>query len=641
MIVGTAGHIDHGKSALVEALTGRTVDRLAEERRRGITIDLNFAPLVIPGEAPMGIVDVPGHEDFVRTMVAGASGIDLVLLVVDAAEGPRPQTYEHLTIVEQLGIPAGIPVITKIDLVEPDWLELVQADVAALTARSVVAFAEPALVSARTGAGLEDLRARLATACAAWRPRRTRDLFRLPIDRVFSLPGVGTVVTGTVWSGTARVGEMVRVLPGGGRARIRSIEGFGEECDEATAGHRHALGLVGVTKGEIQRGQVVVAESAPWRVTTVLDVHLAVDVRAPRPVTTRTRLRLHVGTAEILARVHPRATIVPGTSGIARLALETPALVRGGDRFVLRTYSPVTTLGGGIVLDPSPPPRAKASEAAEAPEPAGRLALLATRRPGGLPVEEVPIVLGTEPSDTDDLVAASGLARLGDVVFAPGLVAAATQRILRALAEQHRLHPADWGMSLETLRQALHVPDPVRDGSLAGLERDRAIEVKEGMVRLPSHRPQVAGGEESIDRLVAIIASHGLAAPTVAELEGMQAIPEIAATLRLAAAAGRIELVERGRYVAREALDAFTLLLRRTAEPATGVVTPARLREETGLTRKFLIPLLEWADRQGITARTGDTRRLRPHHPPIPTENADVKPTPCRHPEERSGKGSG
>jgi len=228
VIIGTAGHIDHGKSALVTALTGCAMDRLAEERRRGITIDLNFAPLRFEGLPPAGIVDVPGHEDFVRTMVAGASGIDLVLLVIDAAQGPQPQTWEHLAIVEQLRIPHGIPVITKADLADPEWVELVTADVMSRLERSPVSFEAPAIVSAVTGQGIAELRERLRARVEAYPSRTVADAFRMPIDRVFSLAGVGTVVTGTPWSGALRVGDQVRLLPAGLEARVRSLEAYGE-----------------------------------------------------------------------------------------------------------------------------------------------------------------------------------------------------------------------------------------------------------------------------------------------------------------------------------------------------------------------------------------------------------------------------
>jgi selenocysteine-specific elongation factor len=275
MIVGLAGHIDHGKSSLVAALTGRSMDRLAEERRRGITIDLNFAPLELGPGRVAGMVDVPGHEDFVRTMVAGASGIDVALLVVAADEGIMPQTVEHLTILEHLGVRAGIPVVTKADLVEAEWLELVLLDVAERLGGSAVGFGPPLAVSARTGQGLPELRERLAAQTPAARP--SADLFRMPVDRAFSVAGIGTVVTGTAWSGQVAPGDMVAVLPEGITGRVRSVEMFGQSCTRSEPGARTAVGIAGLSRDAVRRGQVLVLAGDPWRPASALDVELALD----------------------------------------------------------------------------------------------------------------------------------------------------------------------------------------------------------------------------------------------------------------------------------------------------------------------------------------------------------------------------
>ncbi|HEV8149694.1 MAG TPA: selenocysteine-specific translation elongation factor, partial [Gemmatimonadales bacterium] len=281
MIIGTAGHIDHGKSALVTALTGRAMDRLAEEKRRGITIDLNFAPLELEGLPPAGVVDVPGHEDFVRTMVAGASGIDLVLLVVDAAQGPQPQTWEHLAIVEQLGVPKGIPVITKADLADPEWLELVVAEVMERLAVSPVEFEQPAIVSAVTGQGIPELAARLRALRASHRRERPEDGFRMPVDRAFSIAGVGTVVTGTPWSGTLRPGDPVTLLPAGITGRVRSLEAYGSPVGEARPGARTAVGIAGIERAALHRGETLVDRRLAWRATSALDALLELLPSAP------------------------------------------------------------------------------------------------------------------------------------------------------------------------------------------------------------------------------------------------------------------------------------------------------------------------------------------------------------------------
>ncbi|MGH7703247.1 MAG: selenocysteine-specific translation elongation factor, partial [Gemmatimonadales bacterium] len=353
MIIGTAGHIDHGKSALVEALTGQAMDRLAEERKRGITIDLNFAPLALGGGRVAGIVDVPGHEDLVRTMVAGASGMDLLLLVVAANEGIMPQTREHLAIAEQLALPLGIPVITKADLAEPEWLELVRQEVDEWLRPSPIRFTPAIAVSAIRGDGLEELRTLIEGTTQTVAPRAADDIFRLPVDRVFSVAGIGTVVTGTAWSGAVAVGDPVRVVPGGREGRIRSIESHGRSLGTSQPGARTALGISGLERREVGRGDQLVAAGVPWTAATVVDVWVHLLPGATRVLTHRTRVRLHHGTAELLARISPRQAIEPGGSGLARLALEAPAVVRGGDRFVLRSYSPVITVGGGWVVDPT------------------------------------------------------------------------------------------------------------------------------------------------------------------------------------------------------------------------------------------------------------------------------------------------
>ncbi|HET6836617.1 MAG TPA: selenocysteine-specific translation elongation factor, partial [Gemmatimonadales bacterium] len=292
MIIGTAGHIDHGKSTLIKALTGQAMDRLAEERRREITIELNFAPLDLGGGRVAGVVDVPGHEDFIRTMVAGASGVDLALLVIAADEGIMPQTEEHLLILEQLGVTRGIPVITKADLVETDWLELVTLEVAERLATSSVSFDYPVVVSVRNGHGIQALKERLATHAKVLEQRPQGDAFRMPIDRVFSLPGVGTVVTGTAWSGRLGIGDSVVALPSGQRGRVRSLESYGRAVDRSRPGARTAVGLAGVDRSGLSRGEVLVTEQLPWTASAALDVEIHLSATAARPLGARSRVRL-------------------------------------------------------------------------------------------------------------------------------------------------------------------------------------------------------------------------------------------------------------------------------------------------------------------------------------------------------------
>ena len=608
MILGTAGHIDHGKSALVTALTGRAMDRLAEERRRGITIDLNFAPLRFEGLPPAGIVDVPGHEDFVRTMVAGASGIDLVLLVIDASQGPQPQTWEHLAIVEQLRIPRGIPVITKADLADPEWVELVTADVMSRLEHSPVFFEPAAIVSAVTGQGIAELLERLRARVGDAPARKTTDAFRMPIDRVFSLPGVGTVVTGTPWSGALRVGDQVRVLPTGLEARVRSLEAYGEAIAEAAPRARTAIGLAGTDRAAIARGDVLIAGDFPWQATSALDVRIELLPEAT-PLRRRSRVRLHLGTVEVLGRLYPRGTIPPGQEGSARLALEQPLVARGGDRFVLRSYSPVATIGGGVVLDPLPPRRASWPSGLDDGAPEARLIALIARRPRGVEIRELPLLLGLPDGECRQLL--DGLRDFS--VTGSTVIAKATTATLRADAARlvlafHQAHPAERGLSLETLRRGLRGRAEVIGSILSGMARRGELLIADGIVANPGFVPSLAGGEALLDRIVVILEEAGLTPPTVAELEQDTGMTGVLGALRFGAKDGRVIAVESNRYFSPANINQFLAILREIG--ALVPLTPPVIRDRTGLSRKFLIPLLEYADRVGVTRRVGDARVL-------------------------------
>ena len=611
MIVGTAGHIDHGKSTLVAVLTGRRMDRLLEERRREITIDLNFAPLDLGGGRVAGVVDVPGHEDFIRTMVAGASGVDLALLVIAADEGIMPQTEEHLLILEQLGVPRGIPVIAKADLVESDWVQLVVLDVSERLATSAVAFDSPVVVSARSGEGIDALKQRLAAHARMLDQRPSSDAFRMPIDRVFSLPGVGTVVTGTAWSGRLSVGDAVIALPSGRRGRVRSLENYGHGVDRSDPGARTAVGLAGVDRAELSRGEVLLTEQLPWSPTSALDVEIRLAPTAPRPLTSRNRVRVLLGTSEVMARVLPRQPIDPGHAGMARLKLETVQVARARDRFVLRSFSPVTTIGGGVVLDPLPPGRRTTWPAElSSDHPEDRLRAMLQRRPGGIEASLLPILLGLPESVANDVARReSGARRVANLWVTPARVEELGLQALTLLRNYHRDHPGESGMPLETLRHGLRARDEIIEAALGDFARAGRLRRQEGLVALAGFVPRVAGGEAEIDRIVRILSEANLAPPSVAELERSTGRRDLHPLLRLAAARGRVEAVERDRYYTREALEQFTSVLHDMGRE--GPIVPAAVRDRLGITRKYLIPLLEWADGRGITVREGEGRRLR------------------------------
>ncbi|NNG15362.1 MAG: selenocysteine-specific translation elongation factor [Gemmatimonadales bacterium] len=612
MIIGTAGHIDHGKSRLVEALTGRAMDRLAEERRRGITIDLNFAPLDLGDPEPAGVIDVPGHEDFIRTMVAGATGVDLVLLVVAADEGIMPQTLEHLLIVEQLGIRLGIPVVTKADLVEREWAELVAGDLEERLSDSPIDFGPPLIVSPVTGdgGGIDELLEAIRNAGRTLTEADEGDAFRMPIDRAFSVAGVGTVVTGTIWSGQLAVGDPVNVLPAGHRARVRSLEHYSKEVRRTRHRARAAIGLAGVDRDRIRRGDVIVTDVLPWQATSALDVHLSLAPTAPKALRPRTRIRVNLGTQEILARVYPKSALEPGGSATARLALEGRVVARGGDRFVVRSYSPVSAIGGGWIVDPLPQRRrATWPPGLGASDPGTRLEALAQRRAGGIDDADLPVLLGLSRTECDRVLATvSTLVRAGSHWVEHRAVKHATGSALARVDAYHEMNPSETGIPLQDLKARLSNTPWIAESVVTGLLDSGELELSDGRVRRPGFEPRVAGGQQEIDRVVAFLEREGLAPPSLAELIERLERKDIRDTLRLAAREGRVVSIGRDRYFAKTALDRFIATLAEIG--SSGDITIAELRERLGLTRKFLIPLLEWSDGQGITTRLGDVRRL-------------------------------
>jgi selenocysteine-specific elongation factor len=537
--------------------------------------------------------------------------VDLALLIIAADEGIMPQTEEHLLILEQLGITRGIPVITKADLVETDWLELVTLEVSERLATSRVSFDSPIVVSARTGSGIPLLKERLATHARILEQRPVGDAFRMPIDRVFSLPGVGTVVTGTAWSGRLAIGDGVLALPSGQRGRVRSLENYGKAVDRSRPGARTAVGLAGVDRSALSRGEVLVTDQLPWAASSVLDVEIHLAASAPRPLNARNRVRVLLGTAEVMARILPTQSIEPGSTGRARLKLETSQVARAQDRFVLRSFSPVSTIGGGLVLDPLPP-RRRASWPDElgSAELGERLRAVLQRRPSGVDAALLPILLGVPEGTANDVAARQPAARRVDSVWvSPSTIEQTGLQALTLLRQYHREHPGDPGMPLETLRHGLRARDEIIEASLEDFARAGRLRRHEGRIMLAGFVPKVIGGDAEIERIVRILTHAHLAPPSVGELERSTGRRDLHPLLRLAAARGRVEAVERDRYYTREALDQFAGVL--TDMGREGPISPAAVRDRLGISRKYLIPLLEWADGRGITVRDGDGRRLR------------------------------
>ena len=613
MILGTAGHIDHGKTTLVRALTGVDTDRLPEEKRRGITIDLGFAPLALDGVGTVGVVDVPGHEAFVRTMVAGATGIDFALLVVAADEGVMPQTREHLAILSLLGVRAGVVALTKRDLVDDDWLALVEDDVRDTIEASALAGAAIVPVSANTGAGLAELRAALADVVRAIPARAADDLFRLPIDRAFTVKGTGTVITGTVWSGALPRDATVRLLPADLPVRVRGLHAHGHPVDRVQAGDRAALALAGVDLDQVGRGAVLVQGGA-WRASRILRADVALLASAPRALGPRSRVRLHLGTSDVSARlVVAGGILAPGARASARVVLDEAIVARAGDRFVLRSASPVATMGGGVVLDPLAPIRARAWPADDR-APAALLARVVVEGgAAGVLVSELPVRLGVAPARARQLADAAGGWRVGERLIGEATRASLAVEALATLAGFHAEQPLEPGAPLQWLRSRLRAPDEVSAALLLAMSAEGTIVVEQGLARERGFVPRLSASQDTLRAsLLAALESAGQEPPSLEELAVTLGVSASALTpvVRLLAREGSLVAVEPSRYYAATTV---TLLLARLREGmrADADYGPAELRELLGFSRKFLIPFLEFADRAGHTLRDAGGRRRR------------------------------
>ena len=611
MIVGTAGHIDHGKTTLVRALTGVDTDRLPEEKRRGITIELGFAPLQLAGLPPVGVVDVPGHEAFVRTMLAGATGVDLALLVVAADEGVMPQTREHLAILSLLGVRDAVVALTKCDAVDAEWLALVRDDVALLLAESPLAGAPIVETSAVSGAGVPALRDVLRQRLLALPPRTAGDLFRMPIDRAFTVKGTGTVVTGTIWSGRITADTPLRLFPADRPARARSVQSHGEPRPELLPGTRAAIALAGVELAQVERGGWLVEEGA-WQPARVMRADVALVDDADRPLRPREWVRLHLGTTEVGARVvAPGGALAVGERRGARLVLDAPVLARAGDRFVLRRPSPAATIGGGIVTDPMPAQR-RVRPWPPARSDADRLAaMVAEGGERGVAESVLAIRLGVSPDEARALVTRQGgVARVQGTLFAASVVRDVAERIVGAVNRHHDAHPLEAWVPRAVVRVAVPVGEELATFALDRAVSDGTLEVGSGGVRRRGWSPTMSHDlAEQRDRIRARLESSGAEPPSVselrAELGGNDPIP----LLRNLERERKVVQVEPDRYYAVAIVEELVRRLRDGMEPGRAY-TPAALREVLGTSRKYLIPFLEYCDRQRITERRPEGRVL-------------------------------
>jgi len=625
-VIGTAGHVDHGKSTLVQALTGINPDRLREEQEREMTIDLGFAWLTLPNGESVGIVDVPGHRDFIENMLAGVGGIDAALFVIAADEGVMPQTREHLAILDLLRIPGGVVALTKIDLIDdPDWLELVQADVSEALQGTVLDGAPIIPVSARTGQGLAELTAALQEVLARTPPRPDRGRPRLWIDRVFTIGGFGTVVTGTLVDGHLEVGQEVEILPRGLRARIRGLQTHKTRIQRAVPGSRVAINLTGVSKQDLARGDLVTTPG--WlRPTTLADVRLDLLPDAPFPLKHNAFVKFFCGSAETVARVRllGTETLAPGESGWVQLELDDPLPLVRGDRFIIRVPSPAVTVGGGEVVDPNPGRKHRRFR----PEVLARLETLAR----GTPAEVLLQTLERRgPLTVRDLLEASGLGEAapaalaelfstGDAVVldavpepAPARLvvsrswwSATTARMRDELAAYHARYPLRPGMSREELRSALRLDPRAYNGLMARAAADGLIVDEAATVRLPEHQVRFTPQQQqAVDDLLARFRAAPYATPSVKEAAALVGEEVLGVLL----ARGDLVQVSPEVLFLRETYEEMVERIR-THIQQQGSITLAQVRDLFQTSRKYAQALLEYLDGVGVTRRVGDERVL-------------------------------
>lgn len=632
IILGTAGHIDHGKTALVRALTGIDTDRLPEEKERGITIELGFAHLDVGGRR-FGLVDVPGHERFLKAMVAGAGGVDVVMLVVAADEGVMPQTREHLDICQLLGIQRGVIVLTKRDLVDDAWLELVTADVKKAVEGTFLAGAAVIATSAQTGAGLDELRAELIRLANEVPARSPEGMLRLPLDRVFSMKGFGTVVTGTILGGRVRVGDDVVALPSGRAAKVRGLQVHGEARDEARAGMRCAVNLAGVERAELGRGEIV-AHAGTLQPTHLLDARLRYLRTCKAPLGRRARALVHLGTAQILATLVlvDRDELQPGDEALVQLHLDEAVAALPGDHFIARGFVPQehygTTIGGGVIVRVHAPKVRRSSEEAAAAlrrvaeaEPVERVALeVRTAGPAGTSRATLGARLGLAPAGIDAalnrLVQAGELLRDGDLYVHAEPLARLEATALAAIDAFHAAQPHREGLPREELRSRLprSLPPRLFDALVAQLVRRGAIVAERDVVRRARHAvAQAAAGLSPLaDQVAARFAAWGLETPRPQDVAAELRAPEaqVRPALDLLLRGGRLVRVKPDYYVEAKVLGALRERLRAHLA-AHGQITPQEWKALTGVTRKYAIPLAEHFDAEKLTLRVGEVRKAR------------------------------
>ncbi|MGE4192963.1 MAG: selenocysteine-specific translation elongation factor [Pseudodesulfovibrio sp.] len=630
VIMGTAGHIDHGKTTLIKALTGIDCDRLSEEKKRGITIELGFAFLDLGEENRLGIVDVPGHEKFVKNMVAGAAGVDFVTLVIAADEGIMPQTREHLEICQLLGVKDGLVALTKTDMVDEEWLEMVKEEVAAYLEPTFLGGAPILAVSAHTGAGLEELKGELRKLVAEFKPRRRSDLFRLPVDRVFTMKGHGTVVTGTMISGSISVGEDILLYPGGTGTKVRGLQSHGETVETAQAGRRTAVNLAGLEVDDVNRGDVL-ARPGTLFPDTVWDIELTVLESSRLPLKHRKEVHFHHGAREVLARIYllDRDELAPGETAVCQVRFTEPLAGVYGDRIVLRSFSPLRAFAGGRVIGPVGHAVKRFSDrvellrqlAGDKPEDVAA-AQLELAGPQGVSFAELLIMTNLETKGLEKTLALLGgqqRAVLFDKEtrrFAGGELAERLGNELVAfLVDFHRKASMKPGVQRGELASSWgrDVPPKLLHFLIERLLKKGEIEAEQEIIRLKGHKASLASDQEKVrETILKAYVDGGVTPPNlkdVLEPLGMDA-KQASAVLRLLQDQNELVRIKDDMYYHVPALASIRDAIVSFFEDHQEMSAPD-FKDLTGLSRKYLIPVLEYFDKEKLTVRVGDVRHFR------------------------------
>jgi selenocysteine-specific elongation factor len=627
IIIGTAGHIDHGKTALVKALTGIDADRLEEEKRRGITIDLGFAHLELAGptgeKIRLGFIDVPGHERFVRNMLAGVGGMDLVLMVIAADESIKPQTREHFEICRLLSIPRGITVITKSDMVDEDTLSVVRMEIEDFVRGSFldVSRSPVVAVSALKGTGLDELKREIIRLASDVPARDTEALFRLPIDRVFTMKGFGAVITGTLIAGKVKKEEEVEIFPARKRARVRGVQVHGSAAEQAIAGQRTALNLAGIQMEELARGMTLTAPGV-FEPTRKLEVQISL-LKDAKPLKNRARVHFHAFTSETIAEVALRGVteLKPGAMAFAQLRTAEPLLLLPGDRAILRQFSPVITIGGAVVLDAFPMARQKQDAVqsflqtlSSGTRQDALMARIARRGHEGLSVAAAVRETGLKQSVLQPLIAAlvqqKQIIQVGEFLLSSDAMQKTRDKLIAALEIFHKANPLVAGISKEELREKLDLHQTVLEALLAQLTRDKKAEVAGEQVRLAGRGVELKDEEAKAKaQIEKAFADAGLKVPLMKEV--LDKLP-----VDKARAQKLVTLLLRDRVLIKLADDLVfhhaalqgLRQLMATQKAKTPKIDVAMFKDMLGVTRKYAIPLLEYLDQQRITRRVGDER---------------------------------